>query len=82
MIDKNRIREFINTHLMKTDRHTDFMDSDNLFELKLVNSLFAMRLLKFLETEFNVRFDEEDLEFSNFSSVDNISHFLEKKKVS
>lgn len=79
MIDRRRIRTFIDTHLIKTGRNINYKDTDDLFQLKLVNSLFAMRLLKFLEDEFRVNFTEQDLEFTNFSTIDNIVNFLNKK---
>jgi methoxymalonate biosynthesis acyl carrier protein len=44
-----------------------------------VNSLFAMQLVAFLESEFHLRIDNEDLEIENFRSVNALVRLVEKK---
>ena len=64
--------------LIVFDDEAEFTDSDNIFELGFVNSLFAMKLLNFVEEEFNIQIDNDDIDISNFSSVDNIRQLIEK----
>ena len=45
-----------------------------------VNSLFAMKMLNYVENEFGVSVDNDDMEISNFSSVNNIVEFINKKQ--
>jgi methoxymalonate biosynthesis acyl carrier protein len=79
MEHKEKIRQFIGRHLDVGEEESHFTDSDNIFALGVVNSLFAMRILKFVETEFRIQMQEEDMELDNFSSVDNIVKFIQRK---
>lgn len=80
MEEKKIIREYINNNLIIFDDQKTFLDSDNIFQKGFVNSLFAMKLLNFVETQFSIKFDDEDMQLSNFSSIDNIKKLITKKK--
>ena len=54
-------------------------DGDDIFALGLVNSLFAMQLLAFIESEFSIVAEREDLNIHNFSSIAALSAFVEAK---
>lgn len=54
-------------------------DDDNIFELGLVNSLFAVQLVNFIEQEFDVVVDNDDLDIQNFKSVNAISALINSK---
>lgn len=77
---KEQIRQFIEANLVVFEDEADFTDSDNIFEMGFVNSLFAMKLVSFIEQEFEIEVDNEDLEISNFNSVDRIVAYIENKK--
>lgn len=76
---KDKIKNFIDANLIVFDEETDFSDNDNIFELGFVNSLFAMKLLSYLESEFNILIENEDMDINNFNSVSNIMKFMSKK---
>jgi len=75
-----KIRKFIESNLVVFEDEAEFSDSDNIFEMGFVNSLFAMKLVNYIEQEFGITVDNDDLEISNFSSVDRIISYIEKKK--
>ncbi len=77
---KEKVRKFIEANLVVFEDEAEFSDSDNIFEMGFVNSLFAMKLVSYIEQEFGIEVDNEDLEISNFSSVDRIVGYIEKKK--
>jgi len=77
---KAKIRDYINTNLMVFDEDAEFTDSDNIFEMGFVNSLFAMKLLNYIEKEFKLSISNSDMEISNFSSVNNIERLIERLK--
>lgn len=54
-------------------------EEDNFFEKGFVNSLFYMQLVMFIESEFNISIQPEDLDIKNFNSVNNIIEFIENK---
>jgi methoxymalonate biosynthesis acyl carrier protein len=57
-----------------------FTDEDDIFKLGLVNSLFALELVVFLENTFNITVENEDLNLNNFSTLNNLERFIQKKK--
>ncbi len=73
---KTRIREFLETFV----GDAEFSNQDNIFELGLVNSLMAMQLVLFLEKEFSLRFGNDELNLSNFSSIEAIDRLVESKE--
>lgn len=79
MEQKQKIRKFIESNLIVFEDDIEFSDSDNIFQMGLVNSLFAMKLLNYVETEFSVVVDDDDIDIKNFSSVDNILSLIQRK---
>jgi len=73
--NKVRIREFLARYL----RHSQLQDGDDIFALGMVNSLFAMQLVAFIERELDTNIDNDDLEMANFKSIDAICAFVERK---
>ena len=52
MEKRDKIRKFIEAGLMDFVTEVEFSDNDNIFELGLVNSLFAMKLINYVKEEF------------------------------
>jgi methoxymalonate biosynthesis acyl carrier protein len=73
MDTKTRIRTFLGTRLPG-----DLRDDDDIFEAGLVNSLFAMQLVLFVEQEFAIQISNEDLERDNFRTVNTITGLVER----
>src|SRR5262245_2724124 len=55
-------------------------DEEDLFARGLVNSLFAMQLISWIEKSFDLRVEDEDLEITNFNSVSAIASFVVRKR--
>ncbi len=73
---RGKVREFVLKHV----RDDELEDSENMFELGYVNSLFAMQLVLFVEKEFNITVSRNDLDFSNFRSIDAITALVARGK--
>jgi acyl carrier protein len=71
----SQVREFLGQVISDTDIDPDH----NLFASGLVNSLFAMQLVLFVEKEFGIQVANEDLDFKNFSSLNAIVGFVKNK---
>lgn len=76
MSNKDKIREFI----IKVCRKPDVRDDEDFYQEGLVNSLFAMQLILFLEKEFQIHIENADLDMSHFQTIDQIASLVEKKK--
>lgn len=74
-----KIRDFIEKDILVYENDTDFCDSDNLFTMGLVNSLYAFKIVNFIEQEFNIIIENEDLDIKNISSINNIESLIRKK---
>lgn len=59
----------------------DFVDSDDIFALGFVTSLFAMQLVMFLEKTFGLEISNDDLEMANFRSVDAMVALVDRSLV-
>ena len=73
---KDTIKNFI----LESINIPNLQDDDNLFESGIVNSLFAIQLMTFLEKSFNIEVTMDDLSMDNFQSINATSSFVEKKQ--
>lgn len=69
-----KIRTFLNKYV-----RSNYENEDNLFEAGLVNSLFAMQLIYFLEKTYDIKVENNELDINNFKSVYAICDFVERK---
>ncbi len=72
---KTTIRSFILDFI----QDQNLSDDANIFALGYVNSMFAMQLVLFVEKEFGITVDNEDLDLAHFSSVNAIAGLVERK---
>jgi acyl carrier protein len=73
---KEKIREFFSRFV----RARELRDDEDIFATGYVNSMLAMQLVAFIESEFGITVEDEDLDLDNFKSLDNIAGFIERKK--
>jgi methoxymalonate biosynthesis acyl carrier protein len=57
----------------------ELSDDEDIFSLGFVNSMFAMQLVTFVEHEFCITIENEDLELDNFRTVNAIAGLVERK---
>ncbi|MET1255500.1 acyl carrier protein [Aliikangiella maris] len=64
------IRKFLEENIMNLDDDDIILEDDtDIFKKGLVNSLFAMRLLNFIEDKFGVMVPDEDIALKNFRTI-------------
>jgi acyl carrier protein len=76
------IRAKIQAFIAKFFQHVELQDDEDIFALGFINSLFAMQLVLFVESEFGITVENEDLDLDNFRTLNAIAHFIERKKAS
>lgn len=74
---RGKIREFIETN-MNVDDDVELNDGDNIFSLGYVTSIFAMRLLTFLEKLASIEVADDEIVLANFCSVDAMTALIRK----
>ncbi|MGB0694798.1 MAG: phosphopantetheine-binding protein [Rhodospirillaceae bacterium] len=73
---KGAVRAFLGRHIRDADVIADDQD---LFGSGLVNSLFAMQLVMFVEQDYETTVGNEDLDIENFRSINAISALIARK---
>ncbi len=73
--NKGKIRTFLSRYI----RNHELQDDEDIFASRLVNSLFAMQLVLFIEKDFQIKVENEDLDLKNFNTLNSISAFIEQK---
>jgi len=77
--EENRIKETVKRFILSSIAITDLDDDDNLFESGIVNSLFAVQLMTFIEKTFAIEVEMDDLDIENFKSLNAATAFIVKK---
>jgi acyl carrier protein len=72
---QSKIKEFLSRFF----KNHDLQPEEDIFALGFVNSLLAMQLVAFVEKEFGVRVEDDDLDLDNFRSINAISGLVAKK---
>jgi acyl carrier protein len=72
---KAKTRAFITKFFPQHDLRND----EDIFALGFVNSLFALQLVMFVEKEFCMTVEDDDLSIDNFRSIDAIAALVERK---
>ncbi len=75
----DEIKEKTRAFLLRFIKNHNLNDDDDIFARGFVNSLFAMQLILFVEKEFSMKVENEDLDLKNFNSLNAISEFVTKK---
>ena len=80
LMESSKIKQKIKEFLEKYIKNIDLSEDKDIFQSRLVNSLFAMQLVLFIEKEFNIKVENEDLDLTNFNSIIAIAAFIERKQ--
>lgn len=73
------MRQFIFEHFPPA-RHRALRDTDPLIATGIVDSMSMLDVVGFIESEFNIRVEDEDLTAENFQSISSIVAFIEGKQ--
>jgi len=76
MIQETEAKEAVRNFIVGSIFVENLRDDDDLFESGLVNSLFAVQLMTFIEKTFAVEVGADDLDIKNFQSIDAATEFV------
>jgi len=79
MLKRDEIRSRVRARIDPRLGERTLFDSDDMFALGYVNSLFALQLARFIEKEFGLRLGPEDMDFDNFRTVNGIINMVSNK---
>lgn len=72
--------EYITESLLNNEMDEELEVQDDLLGDGILDSLGMMKLILFIETEFNTKVPPQDMVIENFMTVQHISDYLDKKK--
>jgi acyl carrier protein len=78
-MDKTDIKQALREFILRSVRIARLDDDEDLFESGIVNSLFAVQLMTFVEKTFGIEVASDDLEINNFRSLNATAAFVLKK---
>lgn len=73
----NRINQFIKKYAIVEDVEL-IAESTDLIKIGAIDSLFTLQLLSFLEEDFQIEVGIDELELSNFKSIEAIKNYVIK----
>ena len=73
------IKATVKRFISRSSNITNLDDDDDLFESGIVNSLFAVQLMTFIEKTFAIEVEMDDLDIENFKSLNATTAFVLKK---
>lgn len=80
MAVESKIRSYILDNYLFTDDNAALNNDDSFLEKGIIDSTGIMELIFFLEQEFQIRVDDEDMVPENLDSVNRISAFVGRKR--
>ena len=74
-----KLIEFVKKDLARGKGIGDLSETDDLVEAEVMDSLGIMKLILFLEENFQIKISDEDLTLENFKSIETIYSLAESK---
>ena len=76
VLSADEIKTSARAFLAKFFKTIQVQDDDDIFAMGFVNSLFAMQLVMFIEKEFGLAIEDEDLNIDNFRTINTITELV------
>lgn len=80
MSAEEKVRSYILENYLFTDDQSELNNEDSFLDKGIIDSTGILEVIFFLEEEFGISVDDEEMIPENLDSVDNILAFIEKKK--
>jgi acyl carrier protein len=75
----NKLESFIRDEIMRGKRDTSINPDESLIQSGLLDSLALLQLVGFIEEEFDVTVEDEEVVPDNFDSLTAINAFISRK---
>ena len=78
-VQENGVKDTVKRFILSSINIAQLNDDDDLFESGIVNSLFAVQLMTFIEKTFAIEVGMDDLDIENFKSLNAAVSFVVRK---
>jgi methoxymalonate biosynthesis acyl carrier protein len=76
---EKEINETVRSFVLSAVSIPHLNNDDDLFQSGIVNSLFAIQLMTFIEKTFSIEVGSDDLDIENFKSINATTVFIARK---
>lgn len=76
---RDKVKQIISTFIINATNLSNLGEDDHLFETGVLNSLFAVQLMIFIEKTFRIEVGKDDLDIDNFKSIGSTTAFVLRK---
>jgi methoxymalonate biosynthesis acyl carrier protein len=76
---RDKVKQIISTFIINATNLSNLGEDDHLFETGVLNSLFAVQLMTFIEKAFRIEVGKDDLDIDNFKSIRATTAFVLRK---
>jgi len=76
---RDKVKQTISTFITNATNFSNIGEDDHLFETGVLNSLFAVQLMTFIEKAFRIEVGKDDLDIDNFKSIRATTAFVLRK---
>jgi acyl carrier protein len=77
---RNKLREFITDNFLIGSDFESINDSDSFMEKEIIDSTGVLELTSFVETEFEITIEDEEMTPDNLDSIEKLANFVSRKK--
>jgi len=77
---EHKIRNYILENYLFTDDDSALVNSDSFLEKGILDSTGILEVIFFIEDEFGVKVEDDEMVPDNLDSVDNITGFIGRKQ--
>ena len=80
MSNEEVLRKYILENYLFTDDESELKNNSSFLDLGIIDSTGIMEVVLFVETEFDIEVDNEDLLPENLDTIDNLVKFIATKQ--
>jgi len=77
---KQKVRDYLVENFLFGDTEATLEDDQSLIDSGVIDSTGVLELITFLETEFGIAVDDDEVLPENLDSINNIAAYIERKK--
>ncbi len=77
---KQKVREYLVENFLFGDTETVLEDNQSLIDSGVIDSTGVLELITFLESEFGITVEDDEVLPENLDSIDNIAAYIQRKK--
>jgi acyl carrier protein len=74
-----QVRQFVINNFLFGQGGDQFSNHDSFLEKGIVDSTGVLELVAFLEEQYQIKIEDEEIVPANLDSIDNLVRFIEKK---